>query len=125
MANPTSKRRSERVTTSLPVRWIRRGNIVQLTVADINLHGMFLLTQDLSVVPGELMQIQIVLSEKTVLDAFVIARFVGKTASGCGIGVEIFVMDERQQLVWSQHYRATAQRRRAVKTVAVAAVVGG
>src|SRR5207245_11583210 len=95
-----SKRRSERIPGSLPVRWIRKSGIIETTAADINLHGMFVRSAPGRIKPGEMLQLQVVLPDGN-LDVFVVARFVGQTESGAGVGVEIFVMDELAQTGWS------------------------
>ena len=56
------------------------------------------------------------------LDVVVVARFVGKTESGVGIGTEIFLMDELAQTKWAQHYRALAAARRRIPKPPVQAV---
>ena len=113
-----SKRRSERIRISLPVRWIKRSGDTNTTAADINLHGMFVRVNDLSVVPGQLLQLEVELPIGKV-QMFAVARFVGRSDSGIGIGVEIFVMEEKQQSQWSNFYRSQIRQQKTVR-VAVA-----
>jgi hypothetical protein len=120
MFKSMSKRRSERIAVTLPVRWIRRPNDVETIAIDMNIHGMFLRTDEPSVLPGQLMQVEVKLPEGS-LELFVIARFVGLTERGLGIGVEIFVMDDVARGKWANYYRALAVQRRSEKTAAVAA----
>ena len=104
---------------SLPVRWIKRSGDTLTTAADINLHGMFLRASDLSVMPNQLLQLEVELPNAR-LQMFAIARFVGRTESGIGIGVEIFVMEEKQQALWAAFYRSQSARQRKIERVAVA-----
>jgi hypothetical protein len=97
------KRRSERIPTRLEVRWIRRPYPIALSAVDINMHGMFLETDE-TVLPGGLMQLEVMLPDGPV-SMFVRARFIGHTVSGHGIGLEIFLMDELERSRWDAHYR--------------------
>jgi hypothetical protein len=120
MFKSMSRRRSERIPVTVPVKWIRRMNDVDAIAIDINLHGMFLRTDETGVLPGQLMQVEVLLPDG-VLELFVIARFVGLTERGLGIGVEIFVMDDVARGKWGNYYRAQAARRRSEKLTAAAA----
>src|SRR5258706_6292970 len=93
MKNP-SKRRTERVECTIPIRWIRRSGCIELIAADCNLHGMFLCCASDSARPGELMHLEVSLPGGA-MEMFVAARFVGTSAAGEGIGVEIFVIDDK------------------------------
>jgi len=105
------KRRSERIDVVLEVRWLRLPYPIALRAVDVNLHGLFLATDE-TVQPDALMQIEVVLPDGP-LTMFVRARFVGRTSSGCGIGAEMFLMDEPARARWSAFYRGALARRRA------------
>jgi hypothetical protein len=97
------KRRSQRIPTRLPVRWMRRPYPIELVAVDINLHGMLLQTDE-TIVPDGLLQLEVLLPDGAIR-MFMRARFVGRTVSGHGIGLEIFLMDERDRGQWDAHYR--------------------
>jgi hypothetical protein len=77
---------------------------------DINLHGLFLCTDEI-VEPGSLMRLSVTLPERTI-ELFVTARFVGRSLSGQGIGVEIFAIDGESQAHWTSFYRGLAHTHR-------------
>ncbi|HZS40451.1 MAG TPA: PilZ domain-containing protein [Polyangia bacterium] len=105
MANPR-RRRSERVPCSIPVRWLRRSGVRELRAGDLNAHGMFLrCPEDVKLLPEELMLLEVVLPDR-VLTAFGIARFIGKSVNGYGIGLELFVMEDRTRRAWLAYYRS-------------------
>lgn len=104
-----SLRRSERIADALPVRWIRRPAVLELSTADINLHGMFIRTRH-APQHGSLMQLEVQLPTGPV-SMFVSVRFVGETVSGHGIGVEIFLIEAADRTAWSDHYRALSGER--------------
>ncbi len=106
-----SQRRTERVPTRIIVRWMRKPYPVELVAVDINLHGMFLQTDE-TIMPDGLMQLEVLLPDGAV-QMFVRARFVGRTVSGHGIGLEIFLMDERHRAHWDAYYRAALSFHRA------------
>jgi hypothetical protein len=99
------RRRSARVSVSLTVRWMRRSGVAVLQAKDISLHGMFLCTHEVTQ-PGSLMHLEVVLPNRCTLRMFVIARFVGASVSGHGIGVEIHLMDELERHAWDDYYRS-------------------
>lgn len=102
-------RRSKRLDATLSVRWVRRGEYLDVEATDIGMHGMFIRTDE-STTPGSLLQLVIKLPQRSV-HMFVTARFVGTTTSGQGIGVEIFLMEELERRAWREYYRAELQRR--------------
>ena len=104
MTNLKSKRRSRRVPCDVTVSWMRRGVAVPAVAADINEHGMFIRTS-LAAHAGELLQLVVHLPDGA-LTCCVIARFVGESESGRGIGAELFVIAEGDRRRWSRHYRA-------------------
>lgn len=95
-------RRTERLPVELSVIWNRGGRDLQCTAADINAHGLFVRTDQI-VEPESLMHLRVQLPDR-VVEMFVTARFVGKTASGEGIGVEIFLIDDVSQVNWMAFY---------------------
>lgn len=97
-------RRSERISVDIPVVWTRAGRCVPCVARDLNMHGLFLFTDEI-VEPGSLMHLRVALPERTI-DLFATARFVGRTLSGNGIGVEIFIIDDASRSHWIAHYQA-------------------
>jgi hypothetical protein len=97
------QRRSVRVPCRIPVRWRRQPNPIDLMAQDINQHGFFLSTE-IAARPDELIHLEIDLPTQRIV-VFGVARFVGATAQGRGIGVEIFVMDDRFEKAWTSYYR--------------------
>jgi hypothetical protein len=111
-------RRTERIPVDIPVVWTRAGRAISLKAVDINAHGMFLRTEQV-VEPESLMHLRVHVRERP-LEMFVTARFVGKTASGQGIGVEIFLIDDVSQVQWVSFYERTlAEYANARKSVAL------
>lgn len=111
-------RRSERLPTELNVTWSRAGRRIPATVADISAHGMLLVTDEV-VERDSLLQLAVQLPDR-VLEMFVCARFVGATASGRGIGVEIFLIDDVGQRQWLAFYeRRCIEQARARRSVAM------
>ncbi len=98
------RRRSVRVPSSLEVSWTRRGVAVPAVAADINEHGLFVFTT-MSAHPGELLPVRIELPGGAIT-AIVIARFVGISESGEGIGAELFVISDDDHLRWCRYYQA-------------------
>jgi hypothetical protein len=105
--NIRNKRRSARLASSLHVRWVRLPKTRELLAANINEHGMFLRT-DATTSLDSLMQLEATLPGGAIT-MFAVARFVGTTVNGRGIGVEIRLMDEKQRQAWLAFYRS-AQR---------------
>ncbi len=99
-----SRRRSERVNASLKVMWVRRSGSVELTALDISRDGMFLRTDE-TTMPDSLMQLEIALPN-CIVRLLAVARFLGTTARGRGIGAEIFAMDDRERRAWLVYYRS-------------------
>ena len=117
--NGREKRRSARVATALPVRWLRAGRPVDAVATDININGLFLRT-DTAPIESALMQLEVALPSQTVR-FFGVARFVGNTAGGHGIGIEIHLIDEQARMMWNQYYRMLlARASKAPSTPAVA-----
>jgi hypothetical protein len=96
-------RRSERFPVEIPVVWSRGGRAVSCLARDLNLHGLFINTDEI-VEPGSLMHLRVALPERTI-EMFTTARFVGRTASGQGVGVEIFIIDDDSRGAWIQYYQ--------------------
>ncbi len=95
-------RRTERIAVDLPVVWTRGGRTLECRASDINAHGMFICTNEVVEV-GSLMHVVVRLHDHTV-DMYVTARYCGRTASGHGIGVEIFLIDDVSQCHWIAFY---------------------
>lgn len=97
-------RRTERVSVQLSVTWNRAGRAIACSALDINAHGMFISTDQI-VEHESLMHLSIKLRDIEI-PMFVTARYVGRTASGQGIGVEIFLIDDISRSHWMSHYEA-------------------
>jgi hypothetical protein len=95
-------RRTERLPVELSVIWSRAGRDIPCNAVDVNAHGLFIRTEEL-VEPESLMHLKVRLPDR-VLEMFVTARFVGKTVSGPGIGVELFLIDDLGQCHWVAFY---------------------
>jgi hypothetical protein len=103
-----AKRRSRRISSKLAVCWLRGGKEIPALVADINLHGMFIRTE-LDAWRDELLEVIIQLGDGP-LRMCVVARFMGNTDSGRGIGAELFLVSKNDRRRWSQHYHATLRK---------------
>jgi hypothetical protein len=113
-------RRTERLPVELNVLWNRAGRELPCTAVDINAHGLFLRTDEV-VEPESLIHLKVTLADR-VLEMFVTARFVGKTVSGHGIGVEIFLIDDVSQCHWLAFYEGLcAEQARSRKSAAMGA----
>ena len=97
-------RRTERVSVQLKVIWNRAGRPREGLARDSNAHGMFLSTEQI-VEHEALMHIDVELPDRK-LSMFVTARYVGRTASGQGIGDEIFILDDISRVHWLSFYEA-------------------
>ena len=104
-------RRTERLPVELNVLWNRAGRDIPCTAVDVNAHGLFVRTDEV-VEPESLMHLKVTLSDR-VLEMFVTARFIGKTVSGHGIGVEIFLIDDSQPVPLARLLRGAVRRARA------------
>ena len=97
-------RRSERIQVDIPVVWTRAGRGLSCVARDLNMHGLFLCTDEL-IEPGSLMHLRVALPERTI-DLFATARFVGRTLAGNGIGAEIFIIDDNSRAFWISYYQS-------------------
>jgi len=97
-----SRRRTERIATNLTIRWHRAGGGVDAVAADINEQGMFVKTE-LDVQPDEMLHLSVTLPDGP-LSMIVVARYVGQTRSGRGVGAEIFLMGDAERQRWTKHY---------------------
>jgi hypothetical protein len=95
-------RRTERLPVELSITWCRAGREIACLAVDVNAHGLFIRTDEL-VEPESLMHLKIDVPGR-VLEMFVTARFVGRTMSGQGIGVEIFLIDDVTNCHWLSFY---------------------
>jgi hypothetical protein len=97
-----SMRRTERHPVEMSVVWSRAGREIRCSAIDVNAHGLFLRTNE-RVEPETLMHLAVRLPDR-VLEMFAVARFAGETASGPGIGAEIFLIDDVSQRHWVASY---------------------
>ncbi len=101
-----AERRSERASTELTSRWLRREGEIDVSITDINLHGMFLSTTTVASV-GSLLRLEVVLDEGAPLKMFVRVCHLEQTSSGLGMGmgVEIYLLGPEEHLRWMHYYR--------------------
>jgi hypothetical protein len=101
-------RRSERMLVTLPVVWNRGGRAVSCVARDLNLHGLFVATNEI-IEPNSLMHLRVALPERPI-ELFVTARLIGRTVAGAGIGVEIFIVDDNSRTAWVHFYQRLQQQ---------------
>ncbi len=100
-----SARRSQRVGCAMPVYWSRRRTPMSGQAIHCNAHGLFIATlYDADV--GFVLDFTIVLPTGAI-SATGIARFVGFTPAGRGLGIELHVMDTGDRQCWHTHYVRT------------------
>jgi len=76
---------------------------MELRAVDMNLHGMFLFTNE-RVGVGELLHVEVLVPGGP-LKMFVRVRFCGETQSGHGIGVELHLVDSKYRALWAEFYQ--------------------
>ena len=113
-----ANRRSIRIPIARVARWLRGDRVLMCEARDLNEHGLFLRTTERTP-PNRLMRIELELPGRTVTFLGV-ARFLGETASGVGIGVEIFSMHPADKQAWLTFYRSMLDRAVRIAPVAVA-----
>lgn len=113
-------RRTERLAVELSITWNRAGREIPCSAVDINAHGLFVRTDEI-VEPESLMHLRVQLPDR-LLEMFVTARFVGRTVSGHGIGVEIFLIDDVAQRHWLAFYEQRLTEHLRTRT---SAAIGG
>jgi hypothetical protein len=107
-------RRSERIPCQVGVTWVRFHNRTEMVGVDASLHGLFLRT-DATTAAGSLMKIEVTLPDgQPPIVLFVVARFVGTSASGRGIGCSIHVAADEDRARWTQYYRDQLAHWRAI-----------
>jgi hypothetical protein len=97
------RRRTPRVSIKIPVRWIHLPHPTCAFAANINAHGLFLVTPKQAAV-GELMDLEAELPDGK-LRMFAVSRYVGVTLAGHGIGAEIFAITPSDSWRWMNFYR--------------------
>jgi hypothetical protein len=104
------QRRSLRMHCTLSATWTHQGRRVEVEVTDIGAHGLFVVTDE-QTLPGALMQLDVELpdGQRPIL-LFAAARSVGLTASGRGIGAEIYVISNYDRERWNRLYRGQRGR---------------
>lgn len=106
-----ARRRTQRIPTKLGIQWHRGHSIIEAVAGDINEQGMFVKT-DLACQPDEMLPVTVLLPDGP-LKMIVVARFVGTTTSGRGVGAEIFVIGEAERERWTAHYWNLVRKREA------------
>ncbi len=102
------RRRSPRVPCVLPVTWKRGGTSHQLRVLDLNADGVFIeTTQPIEL--NYLMDLVLTLPDGD-LPFLAVARFLGASRHGKGIGVAIHVMTPEDRKRWHAFHCGLVQR---------------
>ncbi len=96
-----SKRRSERVHTTLRGFVCRKDELKPVTITDVNLHGMFVRTDEPSVV-GRIEILEVYFADGSGVELFGKVCWVGQSAAGLGMGIEILAMSAVQAIVGRQ-----------------------
>ncbi len=100
----TSKRRSERILTNLVARMLDDEGAVEVTVTDINAHGMFVRTGCTEVIGG-IRRFEVSLPDGTALELLGIVRFCGATVAGAGMGIELGGVQNGTHSRWHRLYQ--------------------
>jgi hypothetical protein len=98
------RRLSPRVPCDLLVEWRRGVRTLKCRARDLNVNGLFLATE-VPVDVGYAMDL-CVHFPTGVLDILGVARFVGLTRHGHGIGVQVHVIDKKDSERWLVYYRS-------------------
>ncbi len=99
----TSKRRSERILTNLGARMMDDEDAIDVTVTDINAHGMFVRT-DCTDVIGGIRRFEVALPDGSELELLGVVRFCGNTVAGAGMGIELGALPRLTQARWRALY---------------------
>jgi hypothetical protein len=114
-----TKRRSPRYNVKLNCTWTTSSATTHLIGTGANAHGFFLRTER-DIPLGELMKIDVVLPDGP--QRFIVsARFIGTSAEGRGVGVEIFVANEAARRSWARFLQSLSQSKRRAPELTAAA----
>lgn len=102
------RRRSPRVPCDLPVLWKRGWRTTPLRVLDLNADGVFIATSD-KIDLNFLMDLVITLPDGD-LSFLGVARFLGATRHGRGVGVAIHGITPEDRKRWQVFYRTEVHK---------------
>lgn len=103
-----NRRRTLRVTRELPAAWQRERAWIPVRVLNTSAQGLFLGTES-EIVAGESIEVMVGIPGGPV-SMTVIARFVGETRWGHGVGAQIVTISPADHDRWIRDYRAAARR---------------
>jgi len=98
------RRRTPRVPCDLPVEWRRGGKTLACRARDCNADGVFLSTAHTAEL-DHVMDVTLTLPDGP-LSVLGVARFVGATRHGRGIGMAFHVLDRDDRARWHAFHRA-------------------
>lgn len=102
------RRRTLRIACDLPAVWRRRPGDVEARVRDFNADGVFLATTE-TIPLNYVMDLCLTLPDGP-LEVLAVARFVGRSRHGHGIGVAFHALAADDRKRWLAHYRAALVR---------------
>jgi hypothetical protein len=98
------RRLSPRVPCDLPVDWRRGLRTLRCRARDLNVNGLFVATE-VPVPVGYAMDLCVHFPTGP-LEILGVARYVGRTRHGHGIGVQVHVIDKKDSERWLVYYRS-------------------
>jgi hypothetical protein len=100
----SDRRRTPRVPCDLPVEWRRAGRVLRCRARDLNEHGFFVSTE----IPVDLHHVMdvMVMMPDGPLEVLGVARFVGATRYGHGIGIAMHAISSADRKRWELFYNA-------------------
>jgi hypothetical protein len=99
------RRRTHRVACDLPVEWRRGWRLVVAHARDFDTDGLFLATAH-TIPLNQTMDLVVTLPDGEQINIVGVARYVGVTRHGRGIGVAILAITDEDREKWLAHYRA-------------------
>jgi hypothetical protein len=116
--NPVDRRRTPRAPCDLPALWRRGRRTVNARIRDLNEHGLFLETPEVADL-GYVVDLSITLPVGPI-EVLGVARFVGVTRYGHGIGVAVYALSRDHRRHWEDFYRTALADLRSKLPVEVA-----
>lgn len=104
----TDRRRTPRVPCDLPAHWKLQSRVIAARAVDLNADGLFLRTDSI-VAENHLMDLAVTLPH-TEVSFFGVARYVGASRHGHGIGVKIHAISREDREAWMRYYRLALER---------------
>lgn len=102
------RRRSERISSCIRVRWIRAGEPLEGVATNINEHGLFLRIRS-TARSRDLVRLEIDLPGGTIRGMGVV-RYAGATPQGSGMGIELYQLAGAERRSWLCHYQRLRDR---------------